>query len=207
MRLAEARGKVLMVGHTFEYNPAVEAVRRIIASGELGEIYYINCVRVNLGLFQPDINVMWDLAPHDISILNFILQMEPVAVSVRGRTYVRPNSALHEVAFISLAYPNGVLANIRVSWIDPVKMRQIIVTGSRKMLVYDDIADDKLSLYDKGPELPPYSDTEQQFRMSYRDNGKINVPIQWMEPLRQECQHFVDCIRTGTILAAAAKSG
>jgi predicted dehydrogenase len=205
--LAEEKARALMVGHTFEYNAAVEAVKRVIDAGELGSIYYINCTRVNLGLFQPDINVIWDLAPHDISIVNYLLGQTPATVSAKGGTYVRPNSALHEIAYLTLVYPNCVMATLRLSWLDPVKMRQIVIIGSKKMLVYDDIADDKVVLYDKGTEQPPYSDTEQEFRMSYRDNGKTVVPVEWVEPLRRECQHFADSIRQKTAPRSCGQVG
>ncbi len=207
VEIAAARGLTLMVGHTFEYNPAVEAVRGLVASGDLGEICYMDSVRVNLGLFQPDINVIWDLAPHDISILNYVLGLLPVAVSARAGAYVRLNSALHEVAYITLTYPNCVMANLRLSWLDPIKVRQLIVVGTAKMLVYDDIAADKVVVYDKGTELPPYSDTEQEFHMSYRDNGRVPVPIEWVEPLRNECQHFLDCICTGATPRSSGQDG
>lgn len=194
----EQRGLVVMAGHTFEYNPAVEAVRNIIASGELGEIYYINGSRVNLGLFQPDINVMWDLAPHDISILRFILGMDPVSVSARGGVYVRRDKGIHDVAHLTAYFPNRVLANVRVSWLDPVKIRRYTVVGSQKMLVYDDVEpDNKVIIYDKGVEVPPYSDTEEEFRMSYRHGEAESYPVTWIEPLQAECQDFVDCIREG----------
>jgi predicted dehydrogenase len=193
---AEQRRLTLMVGHTFEYNPAVEAVREIIASGELGEIYYVNGTRVNLGLFQSDINVVWDLAPHDISMLLFILGLDPEAVSARGAVYVQRQKGIHDVAYVTLYFPNGVLADVRVSWLDPCKIRHYTVVGSEKMLVYDDIAtEEKILIYDKGVEVPPYSDTEEEFHLSYRYGDVVPYPVSWVEPLRVECQHFCDCIR------------
>ncbi|MDI7278121.1 MAG: Gfo/Idh/MocA family oxidoreductase, partial [Anaerolineae bacterium] len=138
------RGRVLMVGHTFEYNPAVEAVRDIIASGELGRIYYIDGTRVNLGVFQSDINVVWDLAPHDVSILRFILGAEPERVSARGSAYVQWRKCIYDVAYLAFSFPGGVLAEVHVSWLDPCKIRRYTIVGSHKMLVYDDIASDKI---------------------------------------------------------------
>jgi predicted dehydrogenase len=191
--------RVVMTGHTFVYNPAVIAMKEIIASGCLGEIYYINATRVNLGLFQPDINVVWDLAPHDISILLFVLGMEPVTVSARGGTYVQHSKRLHDVAYLSLNFPNGVLADIRVSWLDPCKIRRYTVVGSHKMLVYDDVdPDNKIMIYDKGVDKPPYSDTEAEFHLSYRYGEAVPYPVRWVEPLQQECRQFLDCIRQGT---------
>ena len=191
---ADGLGLIAMVGHTFQYNPAVNVVRDLIDQGALGELYYINTARMNLGLFQPDINVMWDLAPHDISILLHVLRRDPCAVSAQGQMYVQKNRGLHEVAYLNVLFPNDLLANVRVSWLDPVKTRRITVVGSKKMLVYDDIADNKVVLYDKGVEVPPYSDTLEEFHMSYRHGPEQVIPFEWREPLRVECEDFVDCI-------------
>ncbi|MGQ9725205.1 MAG: Gfo/Idh/MocA family protein [Tepidimonas sp.] len=194
---AERLGLVAMVGHTFQHNPAVNAVRELIARGELGRVYYINATRVNLGLLQPDINVMWDLAPHDVSILLHVLGLEPFQVSASGQAYIQKRQRLHEVAYLNLHFPGSILANVRVSWLDPVKQRRITIVGSRKMLVYDDIAEDKVVLYDKGVEVPPYSDTPEEFHLSYRHGPTTVVPVPWEEPLRLECRAFVDWITTG----------
>jgi predicted dehydrogenase len=203
----ERLGRVVMVGHTFEYNPAVETMKSIVESGELGEVYYVNATRVNLGLFQPDINVMWDLAPHDISILLFVLGMEPETVSARGGVYVQRMRGIHDVAYLSVYFPNGVMADVRVSWLDPCKIRRYTIIGSKKMLVYDDIADDKIVIYDKGVDVPPYSDTEEEFRLSYRYGDMVPYPVQWNEPLRAECEHFVECVREGKEPRSSGKVG
>ena len=194
---AERLGLAAMVGHTFQYNPAVSAVRELIARGELGQVFYINCTRVNLGLFQPDINVMWDLAPHDISILLHILGVDPLKVSAQGEVYVQKARGLQEVVYMNLYFPGGILANLRVSWLDPVKTRRITVVGSKKMLVYDDVAEEKVVLYDRGVDIPPYSDTPQEFQLSYRHGPETVVPFVWREPLRVECESFARWIRTG----------
>jgi predicted dehydrogenase len=198
VQLAADKGLVLMVGHTFQYNPAVEAVREIIQSGQLGKIYYINSTRANLGLLQPDINVMWDLAPHDISILRFLLDADAVSVSARGATYINTHRNLQEVVYLTIVFEGGVMANLRLSWLDPVKQRTTTVVGSQKMLVYDDIAEDKVVIYDKGVEIPPYSVTEAEFRASYRHGEETRYQIQWREPLGMECKHFVECIQSGS---------
>jgi predicted dehydrogenase len=203
----ERLNRVVMVGHTFEYNPAVEAVKEIISNGELGEIYYINGTRVNLGLFQPDINVVWDLAPHDISILLYILGLVPEKVSARGGMYVQRKKGIHDVAYLSIYFPNGVLADIRVSWLDPCKIRRYTVVGSEKMLVYDDIAEEKILIYDKGVDVPAYSDTVEEFHLSYRYGDVLPYPVEWNEPLRVECQHFLQCIREGTEPRSSGKVG
>lgn len=194
--LSRQKGRVLMVGHTFEYNPAVGFLRDFIASGKLGQVYYINATRVNLGIFQQDINVVWDLAPHDISILLHVLGMAPVSVSARGSAYVQPG--IHDVAYLTFQFPNGVMADLRVSWLDPCKIRRITVVGSLKMIVFDDVEPvEKIKIYDKGVDMPPYSDTLEEFRLSYR-YGDITTPaISSAEPLNLECRHFLDCIRHG----------
>lgn len=194
--LARERNRVLMVGHTFEYNPAVDYLKDYIASGRLGKVYYINCTRVNLGIFQKDINVIWDLAPHDVSILLYLLGLKPETVSARGAAYVQPE--IEDVAYVTLNFPNGVMADVRVSWLDPCKIRRITVVGSKKMIVYDDVEPtEKIKIYDKGVDAPPYSDTMEQFRLSYR-YGDITTPaIPGSEPLALETAHFVECCREG----------
>lgn len=205
--LAEERGLTLMVGHTFVYNPAVESVRRIVQSGELGRVYYLNATRVNLGLLQPDINVMWDLAPHDLSILLYVLGTEPLSVSAHGAAYVNTSGHLPEVAYLVVRFGDGAIANLRLSWLDPVKKRNMVVVGSKKMLVYDDLADEKVVIFDKGVEVPPYSVTEDEFRASYRHGAETAIPVQWVEPLREECAHFIECIRTGETPRTNGDSG
>jgi predicted dehydrogenase len=204
---ADRLGLAAMVGHTFQHNSAVNAVRDLIACGELGEVFYINTTRVNLGLLQPDVNVMWDLAPHDISMLIHILGLLPVQVSAQGEVYVNKLSGLHEVVYMTLHFPGGLLANIRVSWLDPVKTRRVTVIGSKKMLVYDDVADNKVILYDKGVDVPPYSITPEEFRMSYRHGPETVIPLNWTEPLRAECESFVNWIRTGRRSCSDAWTG
>lgn len=200
VREGERQSLVVMVGHTFVYNPAVIAMKQIINSGELGQIYYINSIRVNLGLFQPDINVAWDLAPHDLSIVMFVLGQTPIRASARGESYVQRQKGLHDVAFINLVFSSGVMADIRVSWLDPVKMRRCTVVGSEKMLVYDDVEpENKIMIYDKGVDIPPYSDTVEEFSLSYRTGEGVPHPITWEEPLKVECQHFADCIAHGRV--------
>lgn len=196
--LAAERGLTLMVGHTFEYNPAVEAVRQIVQSGELGQIYYLNATRTNLGLLQPDINVMWDLGPHDISIMRFVLGVDAVKVNASGMVYINTSRGLHEVVYMNMLFESGAMANLRLSWLSPVKRRRLTVVGSKKMLVYDDIAEHKVVIYDKGVEIPAYSVTEAEFHASYRHGAETIYPVQWVEPLAVECQHFLTSIATGT---------
>jgi predicted dehydrogenase len=140
---------------------------------------------------------MWDLAPHDISMLRFVLGKDPVSVCAQGAVYVNTRLNLHEVVYLTLFFQGNLIANLHLSWLDPVKQRRLTVVGSLKMLVYDDVRDDKIVIYDKGVEVPPYSVTEDEFRASYRHGGETVYPLKWSEPLRAECQHFLDCIRRG----------
>jgi predicted dehydrogenase len=207
VELAARFDLTLMVGHTFVFNPAVRAVRVVVQSGELGQIYYMNSIRANLGLLQPDINVMWDLAPHDISMLRYILNSEVRKVSARGGVYVNKIKNLHEVVYVNMVFENGVMANLRLSWLDPVKQRSLTVVGSNKMLVYDDIAKDKVVVFDKGVEIPPYSVTEDEFRASYRHGDETVYPLVWSEPLREECSHFIECISSGDVPYSSGEDG
>lgn len=195
--LAKAHKRVLMVGHTFEYNPAVIMLKNMIQDGRLGQVFYINTQRVNLGIFQQDINVVWDLAPHDLSIMLFLLEQDPISVSARGAAYVQPG--IHDVAYVTLHFPNDIMAGIQVSWLDPCKIRRITVVGSKKMVVYDDLEpEEKIKIYDKGVDKPPYSDTFEQFKLSYR-YGEVTSPrVPIDEPLHLECAHFIECVREGT---------
>ncbi len=198
IKVAEEQGLTLMVGHTYEYNPAVRKVKEIVDRGELGEVFYINTERLNLGLFQADLDVIWDLAPHDISIINYILGLDPVRVSARGGDCIFKDK--HDIAFIYMEYPEQVIAHIHVSWLNPCKVRRITVVGSKKMLVYDDIESlEKIRIYDIGVEYPPYTNSYGDFHCSYR-YGDIVIPhIQFAEPLRVECQHFIDCVRNPSL--------
>ena len=194
--LAHARNRVLMAGHTFMYHPAVRALAELVHSGALGRIYYVNTTRVNLGLHRKDVDVLWDLAAHDISILRHLLGADPAVGAVYGAGFHDPDIA--EVAYAELRYPDGVLANLHVSWLDPVKIRRMTVVGSRKMAVWDDVEPhDKLRIHDKGIDRAPYYDDFGQWQVAYR-YGDVHIPtIPWVEPLRAEVEHFLDCIETG----------
>ena len=193
IELADDRKLVLMVGHTFVFTAAVNKIKELINDGELGDVYYLSTARVNLGLFQEDINVVWDLAPHDISIMNYILGSRPESVSAVGHSYIQPD--IEDVSFVSLRYPGSILANLHVSWLNPNKIRSTTVVGSKKMLVYDDISSlEKIRIYDKGVDVIPHYDTFGEFQLSYR-YGDIHIPkLDDAEPLKIECQHFLDCV-------------
>ena len=194
IELAEEKGLTLMVGHTFEYTAAVNKIKEIVASGELGDILYVNSTRVNLGLFQQDINVIWDLAPHDISIITYVLEQEPVSVNAQGMSHFK--EGIEDVAMTTMTFNSGTIAFIRNSWIDPNKVRSMIFVGSKKMLVYDDTSpNEKIKIYDKGVEKPAYYDNFAEFQFSYR-YGDIYIPrIDEREALSTECGHFVECIK------------
>jgi predicted dehydrogenase len=193
--LGDAKGLVVMAGHTFLYNPAVHELRRIVKSGELGRVYYADAARLSLGLFQPRANVFWDLAPHDLSILMYVLGRIPVAVSARARSCVSPG--VHDVGYLEVQFEGGVAAQIHVSWLDPDKVRRVTLAGDRCMVVYDDLAPvEKIRIYDTGVETIP-TDDPRDVPLAYR-RGQITIPhIAWREPLRLECEHFVDCILNG----------
>jgi predicted dehydrogenase len=196
LETAKKMDRLVMIGHTFVYNPAVVAIKKLIASGEIGRVYYINSTRVNLGLYQPDTNVVWDLAPHDISILLYILGIEPITASARGGMYVK--RGVHDVAHVTLNFAEGIMADLHVSWLDPTKIRRITIVGNKKMIVYDDIEPvDKVKIYDKGIDVQPYNDTFEEFQLAYRYGDVVSYPLEWEEPLRIECLHFVECIQNG----------
>ncbi len=194
IELAEVKQKKLMVGHTFEYTAAVNKVKEIIKSGELGDVMYVSSARLNLGLFQPDINVIWDLAPHDISIILYLLDEFPEGINASGKAHFK--KGIEDVATVTLNFPSGTIAFVHNSWLDPDKVRKMTIVGSKKMLVYDDIStNEKIKIFDKGVQAPPYYDSFAEFHFSYR-YGDIYAPrLNEYEPLKNECLHFLDCIR------------
>ncbi len=206
IELADKKGLTLMVGHTFEYNSAVQALKNYIDNNELGDLYYIDTARLNLGLFQRDSNVLWDLAPHDVSILLYLLDKVPVSVSAQGKPCVIPG--VFDVAYLSLNFPNNLTAYVHVSWLDPCKVRRVTVVGSKKMAVYNDMeSEGKIKIYDKGIEMPDYTNGFGEFQYNYR-SGDITIPkIRYTEPLLQECQHFVDSIMNHTQPKSCGLSG
>lgn len=194
IHLAAAHERILMVGHTFEYNPAVTALREMIRAGELGEIYYIDAVRASLGLFHPTLNVVWDLAPHDLSILLNLLGWMPKTVSAQGMACVQ--KAVEDVVYLTLTFPNNILAHVRLSWLDPHKTRRITVVGSEKMVVYDDVDNqEKIRVFDKHVQAIRRTDTFGEFQFAYHYGSIVSPYIHFEEPLRLECIHFLDCIR------------
>jgi predicted dehydrogenase len=201
MAAAADAGVVLMVGHTFEYNPAVRKLRELVQGQQLGELFYVDSARLNLGLYQNDVNVIIDLAPHDVSIINHVLGRTPVAVQAWAARHA--HRRFEDVAYLRLFYDDffdgrGLSANIHVSWLDPCKVRRLTAVGSKKMAVYDDLAaEERIRVLDKGVSLPPDGDNLTQPPMSYR-YGDIVVPfVSPDEPLAVQDRHFIDCVTSG----------
>lgn len=194
--IAEAKGLILMIGHTFLYSSPVRKMKEIIKAGDIGEIQYISARRLNLGLFQNDINVAWDLAPHDISIILYILEEMPLSVNCRGNAHIKPG--IEDVTNMCLSFGNERFAMIQNSWLDPRKVREMTIVGRRRMIVYDDMEPlEKLKIYDARVETPPHYDTFAEFHFSYHYGDRYIPHIKQEEPLKVEMQHFLDCIRGG----------
>jgi predicted dehydrogenase len=198
-RCAAERSLVVMAGHTFIYNSAVRYVKQLIDAGELGEIRYIYSQRLNLGRIRADIDALWNFAPHDISIIQYWLgNLEPLSVSRQGMAYMQ--EGIDDVVFLNLEYPGKIIANIHVSWLDPQKVRKMIIVGSRKMVVYDDVAENKIAIYDKGIDRKAVLgenmdfDSPRPLPFNYRSGDILFPRVKFIEPLRLEAEHFRDCI-------------
>jgi predicted dehydrogenase len=204
--LARQQGLILMVGHTFLYSPAVRKIKEVVDSGDIGELRYISARRLNLGLFQKDINVAWDLAPHDISIIQYIMGERPSTVNCTGSAHVTPG--IEDVTSMNLHFSRARSAVVQSSWLDPRKIREMTIVGSRRMVVYDDIApQEKIKIFDARVERPPHYDTFGEFHYAYH-YGDIYTPyVRQEEPLRIECQHFLSCITDGTTPITSGQLG
>ncbi|MFZ1707603.1 MAG: Gfo/Idh/MocA family oxidoreductase, partial [Anaerolineae bacterium] len=192
---AQAGSRVLMVGHVFEYHPALRHIKQLLDKGELGDLYYLYSTRVNLGRVQADINALWSIAPHDIAIMLHLVGGLPLRVSAHGQAFL--SGSVEDVVFVNLEFAGGVIGHIHASWLDPSKTRQLTVVGSRRMVVYDDVASEgKVKIYDKGvyrKNEPGYGEFQVKVH-----SGDITIPrLDMTEPLQLECQHYVDCIREG----------
>jgi predicted dehydrogenase len=199
-RRAAERNLVVMTGHTFVYNSAVRHVKRLIDAGDLGDLRYIYSQRLNLGRIRSDIDALWNFAPHDISIIQYWLgDPEPISIGRQGMAYMQ--EGIDDVVFLNLEYPGKVIVNIHVSWLDPQKVRKMIIVGSRKMVVYDDIAENKLIIYDKGIDRRAILGENMDFdnpegpQFDYRSGDILMPKVKFMEPIRVEAEHFVNCIR------------
>lgn len=194
VELAAARGKLLMVGHTFLFNVGIRKLKEYVAGGHLGQVHYLHFVRTNLGPIRKDASVVWDLAAHDVSIASYLLDAVPTAVSATGEAYLR--RGIQDVAFISLTYPPNVLVNVHISWIHPVKTRDITIVGSQKMVTWDDLNNmEPIKIYDKGVTQEPYYADYSEFNLLLRDGDIVIPKVNLVEPLKLQSQHFVDCIR------------
>jgi len=204
--IAERNGVVLMVDHTFLYSAPVRKIAEIVQAGDLGDIRYINSRRLNLGLFQKDINVAWDLAPHDISIILHILGEFPTAINCQGNAHVAPQ--VEDVTNMSLSFPHKRFATIQSSWLEPRKIREMTIVGTRRMIVYDDVRTrEKIRIYDVRVERPPHYDTFAEFQYSYHYGDSYIPHIQHEEPLKLACQHFIDCIETNSQPVTGGRQG
>lgn len=196
MDLAQKRNRVLMVDHTFVYTGAVRKIRELVDSGTLGEIYYYDSVRVNLGLFQHDVNVLWDLAVHDLSIMDYVLPFRPCAVSATGLSHVPGGT--ENIAYLTLFFEGNQIAHIHSNWLAPVKLRRTLIGASRKMIVYDDLDQgEKIKVYDKGITLNSRQNPEKLYQalVGYRTGDMLAPQIDMTEALRREADHFIQCIQ------------
>jgi predicted dehydrogenase len=202
--LADKHNRILMVGHLLEYHPVVRRLRNMIQKGELGPVYYIYTQRVNLGRIRGDENAMWSFAPHDISQILYMLEMEPVNVSARGQSYIQ--DGIEDVVFLSLFFENRIMAHIHMSWLDPHKVRKTTIVGSKKMAVFDDSeATEKLRIYDNYAEAPPAKSYGEAIQVRF---GDILIPrVESTEPLQLECKHFIDCVANRTTPLTDAQDG
>ncbi len=203
---ADRRNLTLMVDHTFLYTPAVQKIRELLREGALGDIYYYDSIRSSLGLFQSDVNVIWDLAVHDISIIQYIMNEEPVAVSATGSSHVAGSP--ENMAHITLFFQSSCVAHVSVNWLSPIKVRQTFIGGSKKMIVYDDVEPtEKIKVYDKGITLNGSAEKAHQLRIGYRAGDMWAPHISAKEALQTEVEHFVDCLRNGTLPISSGASG
>lgn len=191
--LANKNNNILMVGHTFIYNPGIKKIKEYIDGGELGNIYYLNATRTHLGLIREDVNAIWDLAPHDVSIFNFLLGTSPIKISATGACHLKKDR--EDIAFINMVYPKSIIANIHVSWEDSNKERTIRVVGSKARVVFNDLDNlEKVKIYKKGIAVSEDYDDFGGFQLHQRDGDIISPMLNLYEPLREMCSHFIDCI-------------
>ena len=194
VELADRKNLKIMVDHTFLFTGAVRKMKELIANRELGDLYYYDSVRVNLGLFQHDVNVIWDLAPHDLSIMDYLIEEKPEAVVATGERHL---SGFEDIAYLTFYFPNNVISHIHVNWLSPVKVRQTLIGGKKRMLVWNDLeADEKVKVYDKGVDIES-KEGVYKLLLSYRSGDMWAPKIEPTEALRLEAQHLIDCINSG----------
>jgi len=204
--LAREKQKILMVAHTFLYNPAVVKMKELIQAADFGRVYYLASTRAHLGLVREDVGAIWDLAPHDVSIFNFLLDALPLKVNAVGGRYLMADK--EDVAFISLIYAGGIVARIHVSWIDSHKVRRVVAVGSHKRVVFDDLDNlERLKVYDRGVSLEMSAESFGDFQFLLRDGDITSPSIKMTEPLKNQCQHFLECIRMRKEPLTSGKNG
>jgi predicted dehydrogenase len=204
IKLADRQGLVLMPGHTFLYSPPVNRIRELIVAEDLGEIHFISTSRVNLGLHQPDVSVVWDLGPHDFSILRYWLNETPTHVSALARCCALPD--IPDVAFVNLEFGSGTVAHVELSWLAPSKLRRTTIVGSRKMVVYDDTSNEPVRIFDSGVALPD-PETFGEYRLSYRTGDIVSPHVEPAEPLFLELGDFCAAIRSGSTPRSSKELG
>ena len=198
VRRAEKLGLTLMVDHTFIYSGPVRKVKEILDSGELGDLYYVDSVRINLGLFQHDVNVVWDLAPHDLSIMDFLVGRAPRSVSATGSCHADKANEIEDVAYLHLDFDNGLIASFHVNWLSPVKIRHFLLGGSRKSLVYNDLnPSERIKVYDRGITVSEDPEARRGVLIGYRTGDVRSPHVDGMEPLQTMVRHFADCVLNG----------
>ena len=201
---ARQSGTVAMVGHLMLYHPVVEYLRRLITGGELGKTYYLSSVRANLGRLRHDENALWSFAPHDFSMIDYLLDEPPTSVTARGESFLQPG--IHDVVFANLKFAGGQMAQVHLSWLNPNKERRLTVVGARKMVEFDDVATEKLRIYDRGYDRPPeFKDFAEYLTIRHGDIYLPHVPMS--EPLHTEAGHFLDCIERGECPRSDMRNG
>jgi predicted dehydrogenase len=211
IKIAKDKGLILMVGHVFLFNAAVKDLKKRVSGGEIGKVYYIYSQRLNLGRVRSDVNALWNLAPHDISIVLYLLDMMPITVSAIGRSFIQKN--IEDVVFMTLKFEDGAIAHFHVSWLDPNKKRTMTVIGNKKMIVYDDVSDNKIQIFDKGIDFNSKNqymgdfDSFGKFQLIQRAGDIVIPKIDFSEPLKNEAIHFIECIRKGKKPVTDGESG
>jgi predicted dehydrogenase len=207
IEIAEANSRMLMVGHTFLYNPAVHVMKKTIEEGNVGDLYYLYSRRTNMGPIRQDVNAIWDLAPHDISIFNYLLGSNPLWVSAVGTRLL--GSRQEDVGFVTLGYPNGAIGNIHVSWVDPNKVRELVVVGSNKRIVFDDLNTlERVKIFEKGVKpAKPAATSYGEFQFQIRNGAIISPHIEVSEPLKDQCSHFLKSMHNGRQPLTDGRSG
>ncbi|HVT30424.1 MAG TPA: Gfo/Idh/MocA family oxidoreductase [Lacipirellulaceae bacterium] len=206
--IADRTGRVLMVDHTFVYSSPVQKIKQLIDSGEIGDLYFIDSVRINLGMFQHDVNVVWDLAPHDLSILDYLLGRLPKSISAFGTSHADGRREIEDVAYMNLDYGNGLLASLHVNWLSPVKVRHFIIGGSRRSVVYNDLEPvERVKVYDRGISINGDTEARRGVLVDYRTGDVWSPHIPHVEPLARLVSHFAECIRDGKQPITSGQAG